>query len=440
MSFCKKAHYSLSLKLMLLFIVSSIMLLVLFQFFVGSSFKHHFEQTIRPHFQHYIRYLHQEIGYPPSIEQAKALSERLLVDIVIEGPNTHWSSTGEFPDLNRFHVRPAIKQYNVLIQRGFYQGQFVFSITKQQYKTVFITRGAVDRLSFGRAIILGLLGILTILALLYFSIRGLFQPLKSIQADIQRIGSGELMHRVQTTRKDEFGELAQTVNQMADDIEQILEAKRQLLLAISHELRSPITRAKVALSLMGSSRLKQGLVDDLNEMEHLIHELLEAERLKSRHHVLNLSDSSLNELIQQVVASHFSGEVVILRLEPNIPILTLDETRIKFVIKNLLDNALKHTKTAEQAVEITTQHIDNDIKLCITDQGVGIAAEHLAHLSEPFYRTDPSRQRKTGGYGLGLYLVRLIIEAHGGEFHLASELGKGTSVTIHFMPCLTIKS
>lgn len=418
---------------MLLFIISSITLLMLFQLFVGSSFKHHFEKTVRPHFQHYIRYLHQEIGYPPNIEQAKVLSKRLLVDIIIDGPHTHWSSTGEFPDLNKFHFKRPIKRQNLLLQRGFYRGRFIISIKKQQYTTIFITRGALDQLSFGRVIILGLLGILTILALLYFSIRWLFQPLKSMQADIQRIGSGELTHRIQTTRKDEFGELAQTVNQMADDIEQMLEAKRQLLLAISHELRSPITRAKVALSIMESNSLKQGLEDDLNEMEQLIHELLEAERLKSRHHVLNLTDSSLNELIQYVINSHFSNEGVTLQLAKNIPLLALDDTRIKFVIKNLLDNAIKHKKTTEEAIEISTQYFDNHISVCIKDQGVGIAAEHLTHLSEPFYRADPSRQRKTGGYGLGLYLVRLIIEAHDGTFHIASELGKGTTVTLLFM-------
>jgi signal transduction histidine kinase len=241
---------------------------------------------------------------------------------------------------------------------------------------------------------------------------------------------GELTHRIKTKRKDEFGELAQTVNHMADDIEQMLEAKRQLLLAISHELRSPITRAKVALSLMDSSNLKQGLVDDLDEMERLIHELLEAERLKSKHHVLNLSEISLNTLLQEVVGRHFQSQPLKLHLAENLPILALDDTRLKFVIKNLLDNALKHQKKDQPAIEMSTRSDQKTIKLMIKDKGVGIAAEHLPHLSEPFYRADSSRQRKTGGYGLGLYLVRLIIEAHGGTLQIESELGQGTCVVI----------
>jgi signal transduction histidine kinase len=108
--------------------------------------------------------------------------------------------------------------------------------------------------------------------------------------------------------------------------------------------------------------------------------------------------------------------------------------RIKFVIKNLLDNAIKHKTSPQQTIDVTTQHVlqnnQHIITLRIKDYGSGIAAKHLPHLSQPFYRADPSRQRKTGGYGLGLYLVRLVIEAHGGEFLIESQAGKGTCVTL----------
>ncbi len=433
MSFWKKVRYSLSLKLVILFVISSIILLILFQIFVGSSFKQHFEYKVRPHFQHYIRHLHQEIGYPPDIEQAKELSKRLLLDIVIEGPDTYWSSTGELPDVSKFHFRPPHQRRGIVFQRGFYRGQFIIRIKKQQYTTLFITRGELGQFSFSRLLLLSLLSILTVLILLYLAIRWLFQPLKGIQEDIQRIGSGELTHRIYTTRKDEFGELAQTVNHMADDIEQMLEAKRQLLLAISHELRSPITRAKVALSLMDNSALQQGLVDDLDEMENLIHELLEAERLKNKHYVLNRAEHSLNELIQQVIESHFSEENFKLSLDDNLPQYALDEVRIKFVIKNLLNNALKHQKVDSPAIEIITQVDMDALLLMVKDHGTGIAAKHIPHLSQPFYRADPSRQRKTGGYGLGLYLVRLIIEAHGGKLLIKSKVGHGVCVTLVFI-------
>jgi len=433
MSLLQKARASLSLKLVLLFIVSGIILLSFFRIFVGSSFKQHFEETVRPHFQHYIHHLHHEIGYPPNLHRAKKLSERLLVDIIIEGNDVHWSSTGRFPDIEKFHFKPAIKRRNgVIFQRGFYRGQFIIRITKHEYTTLFITRGELDHFSFGSLLLISLLSLLTVLTLLYFAIRWLFQPLKNIQADIQRIGKGELSHRIQTSRNDEFGELAQTINHMADDIEHILEAKRQLLLAISHELRSPITRAKVALSLMEQSPQQAGLAEDLQEMENLIHELLEAERLKNKHHALNLSPCSLNKLINELIEQHFSAASIKQQLAQNLPHLSLDETRIKFALKNVLGNALKHQQADSLPIEISSKYQHKVITLQIKDHGSGIAAEHIPHLTEPFYRADPSRQRKTGGYGLGLYLVRLIIEAHGGELMIESEVGQGTCVTMQF--------
>jgi signal transduction histidine kinase len=432
MSLLQKARSSLSLKLVLLFVVSGIILLTAFKIFVGSSFKQHFEDTVRPHFQHYIHHLHREIGYPPNLKRAKKLSERLLVDIIIEGADIHWSSTGSFPDIEKFHFKPAVKRrHGVIFQRGFYRGQFIVRITKHEYTTLFITRGELDHFSFGGILFMSLLGLLSILALLYVAIRWLFQPLKTIQTDIQRIGSGELSHRIQTSRNDEFGELAQTINHMADDIEDILEAKRQLLLAISHELRSPITRAKVALSLMEQSPQQAGLAEDLQEMENLIHELLEAERLKSKHHALNRSQCSLNELVHELIEQQFST-APIKQLTQNLPHFSLDETRIRFAIKNVLSNALKHQQTDSLPIEISSHYHNKIITLQIKDHGTGIAAEHLPHLSEPFYRADPSRQRKTGGYGLGLYLVRLIIEAHGGELIIESDVGQGTCVTMRF--------
>ncbi|MDQ7015940.1 MAG: HAMP domain-containing sensor histidine kinase, partial [Gammaproteobacteria bacterium] len=426
--------YSLSARLLLLFIISGVLMMGVFQYFIGSSFKQHFEDEIRPHLQHYIQNLHREIGSPPNLERAKDLSERLLVDIIIDGENLHWSSTGVFPELSKFHFQSVNNRPDMTVQRGFYHGQFLLRIKKHKYTTIFITRGSLDHLAFGRLIVLSVFLFVLVLVLLYFAIRWLFQPLKVIQADMQRIGAGEFQHRVSTARRDEFGELASSLNQMADDIEQMLEAKGQLLLAISHELRSPITRAKVALSLMEESALKAGLAEDLQEMEQLIYELLEAERLNGRHQALNLAEQSLNDVVGEVIEFYFPAAGIKHELDKNLLAFQFDEMRLKLVLKNLLDNALKHQQPNSAAIEVETFVAGERVILKVTDYGEGIAAEHLPHLTEPFYRADPSRQRKTGGYGLGLYLIRLIVEAHGGELQIKSELGVGSSVVV----CLPI--
>ncbi len=221
---------------------------------------------------------------------------------------------------------------------------------------------------------------------------------------------------------------------MADDIKNMLEAKRQLLLAISHELRTPITRAKVATSLMQDGKLKDGLEVDLNEMEAMISGLLEAEQFNQRHQALKRETTQINDLIKDVIAKHFPDEAIQTALSTAPKPLYLDKARFQFVIKNLLDNALKYRKNPMDEVILRSQIQENKWILSIEDHGIGIPEEHLSRLTEPFYRVDPSRQRETGGYGLGLYIIQKIVDAHHGMLTIQSRAGVGTTVTIS-LPC-----
>jgi signal transduction histidine kinase len=251
---------------------------------------------------------------------------------------------------------------------------------------------------------------------------------------VQRFGQGELDYRIVIKRRDELGELASNFNEMADDIQQMLDAKRQLLLAISHELRSPLTRARVSLELIDDEKQRLELGKDLAEMERLIEELLETERLSTSHRVLNKKTHSLADLIEEVLQEHFTGRDISRTLPAEAITLDVDGPRIKLLLKNLLDNALRHTPEGAAQPEITLQQEGGDASITVYDYGEGIAAEHIPFLTEPFYRGDASRQRGTGGYGLGLYLCRVIAEAHGGRLSIKSGLGEGTGVAV-ILPC-----
>ena len=98
-------------------------------------------------------------------------------------------------------------------------------------------------------------------------------------------------------------------------------------------------------------------------------------------------------------------------------------------MKNLIDNALKHSE-GQQLPQVSLQSQSDGVLIRVRDFGAGIDAADISHLTEPFYRADPSRQRGTGGYGLGLYLCRVIAEAHGGLLQISSELGQGTEVSV----------
>jgi signal transduction histidine kinase len=280
-------------------------------------------------------------------------------------------------------------------------------------------------------ILIGLIATL-VLAACYFAVRWLIRPIKWIKQGARRIGDGDLDYRIPRIRNDDLGELTQDINRMADDVQEMLEAKRQLLLAISHELRSPLTRAKVALEFLDDDRIRQGLLGDVEEMERLINDLLEGERLNTRHTKLQKSDADLVDLIRTLIDQDFDQERSRLDIVlPEQPILrSIDVTRMRLLIKNLIDNALRYSLDSDAPVLVSLREEDGRAVVTVRDHGPGMSREQAEQATEPFYRADPARCRDTGGFGLGLYLCRRIAEAHGGTLTIESEPGRGTEVIV----------
>lgn len=424
------SRHSLSGKLLLLFISMAVLVMLL----VGGSMRHvfraHFDSNIRPHLLQYLTYVQQDIGYPPDRQRAKQLAAELNVEIMIHDEQGAWSSLGRQIALDKLQIKHHHAVANT---------QFTLVEIEDDDNYLMIDMGD-SRLLFGiprqerelhTRLFIPLVFLLLVLILLYHATRRLFAPLQTIRTGVQRFGAGELAHRIKIKRRDELGELAHSFNAMADDIQQMLEAKRQLLLAISHELRSPLTRTKVATELLDDEEQRQGLQRDLNEMEKLIEELLETERLSTPHRVLNLAPHGLNALISQVIDNFFKEQNIRFTPVAAEVVLKVDAARIKLLLKNLLENALRHSPSGKP-VAISLQQTPANVELEVRDEGEGIDAEHLPHLTEAFYRVDPSRQRDTGGYGLGLYLCRMIVEAHGGTLAIDSQKQYGTTITISF--------
>lgn len=209
-----------------------------------------------------------------------------------------------------------------------------------------------------------------------------------------------------------------------------MRCKRQLLLAISHELRSPLTRVRVNAELLEASEPQQRIIEDLRQLEIELSELLETERLGSRHASLELESVAPNALIEAVLERHFPDTRLTRHHQNDTTPISLDGVRIRLMIRNLLENALRHTPDGAEPPQIHSGCERQRWEFSVEDHGSGIAAEHLCRLTEPFYRVDRARQRETGGYGLGLYLCRVIAEAHHGALHIRSEPGKGTRGTV----------
>jgi len=271
--------------------------------------------------------------------------------------------------------------------------------------------------------------LLIVTGMAFGTIRHMIRPLRALAVGAEAFARGDLSHRIRLRPHSELGELADLFNRMAGDIQAMLDGKRALLLAISHELRSPLTRARLNAELVDEGQPRQALLQDLALMRDLITGILESERLGAGHSALALQSCDLNALIAELVQNRFNDEAIELNLAPELPALQLDRLRMQLLLRNLVDNALRHNNAAQGKVRISTAVMEQGVQIAVRDFGPGVPAEVLPKLGEPFYRPDEARIRSGGGVGLGLSLCKLIASAHGATLELRNA-GPGLEASV----------
>jgi signal transduction histidine kinase len=255
--------------------------------------------------------------------------------------------------------------------------------------------------------------LLLVTGLAFTVIRHMVQPLHALALGAEAFSRGEFSHRVPIVHRDEIGDLAWRFNQMAADIQAMLDGKRALLLAISHELRSPLTRARLHAEMVAEGPSRDALLLELAQMRDLITALLESERLGSGHSALQLADCDLAALVREQAQPG-----VKLRVEEGLPTLRLDRLRMQLLLRNIVHNALRHNDPTLGEVQLSLSRAGGGVRLAVRDFGPGVPPEALPQLGQPFYRPDAARTRHEGGVGLGLSLCRLVAEAHGSRLEL----------------------
>ncbi len=438
---------SLSARLLLIFVLAS-MLYGYSARYAYSVFQDtdYLRQIVGAHIALHTEYILSDIGTPPDISKAEAIVNKIPVDIRIVGPDLDWSSTPHFYPLENIPFGPlhllevgeasrseleswARQLESVAFAR--YHEHLMVKLEAQGYEIVF----ASPRINEMPApdfstLIISVAGV-AVLFLCYLAVRWVFRPIKWMQIGAARIGSGDLDYRIPTRRHDELGDLSREFNTMAADVQGMLEAKQQLMLAISHELRSPLTRSKVSVEFIDDEAVRASILEDLEEMERLTADLLESEALNTRHAVLRREPVNVTELLEAIVEGDFAAEAERISLTcAALPMAELDVTRMRLLMRNLIDNALRFNPPDAQPVSVKASASDKGIVIVVEDHGPGISPEHIEHVTEPFYRADPARSRATGGFGLGLYLCRRIVEVHGGELSITSPRGRGTVVRV----------
>ena len=426
---------SLSLRLLLIFLFTGLLLLVLLHSAFRGAAQSEVAGLIRQSIAEYSLYLAGQIGSPADYGSARRIAERTRLAISIDDERGFWSTDPRREALQDIRFRPT--DYPQVSYR-FVRGDLHIRVNTEVATVYFSARHRPRLSEAGAATWLPLGLMLVVIWCSYQLVKRLFSPINAMHQAALRFGNGELQHRIAVRRDDELGQLSAVFNQMAQKIEQMLDTKRQLLLAISHELRSPLTRMRVAAELTEvfdnteNAKVREMLIGDIREMEQVLAELLESERLEMGTGALRRQPCDLHQLVGALLRDHFAAEdaidVHMEDLPPLTPAPQFDAVSIKLMLKNLLANAVRHRNG--KAVSLSLWRRDDAIVVEVSDRGSGVDGRHIEFLTEPFYRVDPSRQRQTGGYGLGLYLCRLVAEAHGGTMAIASEKGAGTTVTV----------
>ena len=269
--------------------------------------------------------------------------------------------------------------------------------------------------------------------------RRLAHPIRTLTAAAQQLASGGRGTRVKVTGHDEVARLGHAFNAMASSIEENERQRKAMVSDIAHELRTPLANVRgyleaaedgvvpmdpeLVTSLLEEAALLQRLIDDLQELA-----LADAGMLR-----IHREETDAAELARQVTAAHrASASAAGSTLTVNAPssaLIDVDPARLRQALGNLVSNAVQYSGPGGQ-VQVVVERTGRDVLLQVTDDGPGIAPEHLAHLFDRFYRTDTSRTRATGGSGLGLAITKHLVEAHDGTVAVASTLGAGSTFTI----------
>jgi signal transduction histidine kinase len=260
---------------------------------------------------------------------------------------------------------------------------------------------------------------LIILFITYKKVQSIFRPVDKIQKKAIEYGKGHFDELIPVEGDGQLAELTISINDLVIRVSSMLNAKRDLLLAIGHELKTPLARLRMQIEMLDNDQPE--MVENIKEMTSIIDSLLEAERV-SHHSDLNTQMMDLSSFIKQYESD---GVEVITESEL---LMEMDPIRMDLALKNLINNAYKYS--GDNPTIVLKLNTDQK-ELWVTDSGPGVEEKNLQSLTEAFYRPDEARSRDQGGVGLGLYLVNNIVQAHKGELEFVN-MNPGLRVIIKF--------
>ncbi|MBB1301573.1 HAMP domain-containing protein [Pseudoalteromonas sp. SR44-8] len=313
------------------------------------------------------------------------------------------------------------------------EGQFYLYEIDENHQPPFFIR--LKLMPIWLKVIIALLASLT---LSFIFSRNLIAPINHLKQAAIKLSDGDLTARaeIDPNRQDELGVLGRDFNSMASQLEQLISAQKRLLADISHELRSPLTRLKMATGLAQMQTPEENqtyllrIEKEANQLDKMIADVLQVSRLEAKSQALSLHQQSLQIIIDHVLndaqfEAKQTNKQLIINGQLNVDIYC-DESLIASALENVLRNAIKY---AEQTITLTLS-LSDAIYIEISDDGPGVEPQNLGKLCEPFFRQSDARDRTSGGTGLGLAIAKNAIVAHSGSLTLHNKQPSGLCVRI----------
>ncbi|MEJ2455980.1 MAG: ATP-binding protein [Candidatus Thiodiazotropha sp.] len=282
-------------------------------------------------------------------------------------------------------------------------------------------------------------GVMTIVVIGLVSLllaRMLTRQVRPLRLAAQRMAEGDLSGRVELKGKDEISALGADFNLMAERLNDLLQSQRQLVSDVSHELRSPLARLRVALELAeraGDRKKALGRIEkEADELERLITELLSLARLESGQSGLERQRLRLDELLAKVVTdAEFEAEAVNKSVRYDAVPLTVvgDGVLLRSAVENVVRNAIRHTPEGS-VVGVSLAEEEGTGLIRVRDAGSGVPESQLDLMFDPFTRTTEARERGSGGFGLGLAIARRAMQIHGGDASARNHPEGGLEVSL----------
>lgn len=376
----------------------------------------------------YADLLTERIGSPPSLSEAGNIAVETGLHIRISGPDIQWSSSeslieDEFELMDEddlWHLIPGVEEPSfTVVNSGYHYTYSDFHADRQLSLMIWLIMSG---------------SVVTALVISYLMVHHQLKPLREMNEIAMDFGVSDWKKRVNPKGSDELASLGRAMNAMADRIEEYIHSMHDLLAAVSHELRSPLTRMKVTLEFISDKGARDSLNEEIDILDRLTGNLLEQRRLSLQQGFLNYEKVNLRLWLDEVCSPYLNkGCPLSVRYEGPEREYLLDRSRMVMVLRNLIENSLRHAPGAEIRIALETTATPG-FTLVVSDEGPGISDVLLKRLGEPFLLGDTSRAgiRSGGGFGLGLSIVKAVAVAHGAEFSAANLSPRGFEVRLRF--------